>query len=86
MPFTFYLDKPRNIPATFERLKDKLEGTGGRLTGDIKEGVISAVGTEGKYIIEENAIKITITKKPSSIIPNKLVEKQIKALFREIIK
>jgi len=84
MLFTFKLDKPNNIRATFERLKKKLEASGGKLIGNEKDGAISAAGAEGRYTVESDAIKVVITKKPRTIIPNKIVENRIRAIFREI--
>ena len=84
MPFTFKLDKPRDMQATFERLKARLATTGGLLTGNEEEGFISVEGVEGRYVVEENAIKVTITKKPVAIIPNRLIEKEIRGVFREM--
>jgi len=84
MLFSFELNKPDNVKAIFEKLKHKLASTGGKLTGNEKEGTISAAGIEGGYTVGTDAIKITVTKKPSSIIPNKLIENRIRAIFREI--
>jgi len=85
MPHTFYLDKPGDVLATFEKLKSKLAATGGKLTGNEKEGFISADGVEGNYTVEADTIKITVTKKPLPLIPNALVEKQIRGIFQELI-
>jgi len=84
MPHTFELEKPSDISATFERLKKKLSAIGGNLTGNEKEGFISIEGVEGNYKVEPYSIIVTITKKPAAIIPNKLIEKQIKEIFRRI--
>ena len=84
MLFSFILDKPGDVKATLERLKLKLSDIGGKLTGNENEGYISAKGFEGTYTIEAETIKITVTKKPSSIIPNKLIEKQIRGIFKEV--
>ena len=84
MLFSFKLSKPDNMQAVFERLKHKLASTGGKLTGNEKEGIISAEGVEGGYIACADTIQITITKKPSSVIPNKLIENRIRAIFRDI--
>ena len=86
MLFTFKLEKPDNIKLTLERLKAKLAATGGKLSGNEKEGTISAGGAEGKYIVEDHAIRIVVTKKPLAIIPNRLIEKEIRDIFREISK
>jgi len=84
MPHVFALPRPNDTIAVFEKLKDKLAATGGKLTGNESEGTISVNGTQGRYVVEPDAIQITVTKKPSSLIPNKLVEKEIRAVFREI--
>ncbi|MCL2572543.1 MAG: hypothetical protein FWE11_09085 [Defluviitaleaceae bacterium] len=84
MPFSFLLDKPRNISATFEKLKQQLSAFGGKLTGDEKEGFISLQGVEGNYVVGTDSVKITVTKKPLSILPNKVVENQIRAIFHSI--
>ena len=84
MSHTFKLDKPGNITATFERLKQKLSTIGGKLTGNEEEGTILVEGVEGRYVVESDVIKITITRKPASIIPNRLIENQIRSIFQEI--
>jgi len=84
MAYTFNLTKPDNIKLTLERLKTRLAATKGKLTGDEEEGTISAEGFEGKYMVEADTIEITITKKPLSMLPNKLLEKQIRGIFKEI--
>ncbi|MCL2404871.1 MAG: hypothetical protein FWC92_04905 [Defluviitaleaceae bacterium] len=84
MPFTFILEKPSNINASFERLKTKLSAMGGRLTGNEKTGYITINGAEGQYNVEPEHIKVTITKKPAPIIPNVLIEKQVRSIFTEI--
>ena len=73
------------MQAVFERLTHKLANTGGSLTGNEKEGFISAEGVEGRYIVSADTIQITVTKKPSSVIPNKLIENRIRAIFRDIL-
>ena len=83
MPFTFILDKPSDVPAAYKLLKEKLASTGGKISGNINMGTISAEGVEGEYVVGEDAVKITITKKPY-ILPNRLVERQIRTLFRGI--
>jgi len=84
MPHKFKLEKPSNIATTFKHLQQKLTAANGKLTGNEKEGTISVEGVEGQYTVMPNAIEITITKKPASIIPSKLIEKQIRKLFNEI--
>jgi len=78
------LDKPHNISATFERLRAKLATLGGILTGNEREGTISIHGASGKYTAEGDCIVVEITKKTLSIIPKKLIEKEIRAVFDEI--
>jgi len=78
------LDKPDNISAAFERLKDKLAALGGTLTGNEREGSISIHGASGKYVVEADCITVEITKKPISIIPKKMIEKEIRSVFNQI--
>ena len=84
MLFSFSVDKPQNIDATFKRLQKQLTSIGGKLVGNEQKGFISAHGVEGNYIVEADFIKITVTKKPLSILPNKVVESQIRAIFHSI--
>ena len=84
MLFSFKLGKPDNMQVTFENLKHKIANTGGKLTGNDQEGTISVAGIEGKYTVDTDTIKITITKKPSSLFPNKVIENRIRAIFREL--
>jgi len=84
MLFSFKIDKPTDIKSTFARLKEELESMNGRLEGDEQKGFISVLGTEGGYEVRDNYILITVTKKLSPLIPNKLIEKEIRGNFEKI--
>lgn len=82
--FEFTLKKPQNTKATLENLKAKLKSKGGTLTGNEQSGTIESNGTKGNYECIETSIKISVIKKPSPLIPNKLVENEIRNIFRQI--
>ena len=84
MAFSFHIEKPNDINATFKKLKEKLEKHKGTLSGDDSRGYISSDGVEGSYIVGTDSIEITIHKKPLPIIPNRTVEKEIRRLFNKI--
>ena len=81
MPFTFNIDKPKDLSYTLARLKKGIEQENGSVTGDTKTGTINAGGVEAKYVVNEQHIEITITKKPV-IFPNPAIEMYIRKMFK----
>ena len=82
--FSFKIDKPDDIKSTFSKLKEELAPMGGKVEGDEKKGFIAVLGAEGGYEVAEDYILITITKKPSILLPNRLIEKEIRSTFEKI--
>lgn len=66
------------------RLKAGCKKYKGYLRGDEKNGEISSDGVVGTYEVNSDSVKITITKKPLAVIPNFVIEKEIRAIFNEI--
>jgi len=84
MAFTFYIEKPADVPATLEKLKEHVAQNKGKIYGDNTRGAIFINGGEGVYIVQEASIKIIVSKKPSALIPNRMVENEIRKIFREV--
>jgi len=84
MSFSFYIERPADVPATLERLKEYIAQHGGKMYGDDARGAIFINGGEGVYIVQEDSIKIIVSKKPSILIPNRLVENEIRKIFKEV--
>jgi len=81
MPFAFYVEKPKDVKKTLEKLKKTIEDGGGCLKGDETRGVISMNAVEGQYIVGADAVEITILKKPA-LYPASAVKKNITDGFR----
>jgi hypothetical protein len=82
--FEFALRRPENLSATLRNLKYEIEKKDGKFYGNEAVGTIQLSGVEGLYETCEDSIKILITKKPSPIIPNKLVENEIRKIYERI--
>jgi len=86
LKYSFKIDKPKDMKTTFENLRKKIASHGGKLDGDDASGFISSNGVEGKYIVKAECIEITILKKALPLIPNRMVEKEIRNIFKDIAK
>ncbi|MCL2215701.1 MAG: hypothetical protein FWB91_01645 [Defluviitaleaceae bacterium] len=84
--FSFKIDKPQDIGVAFGKLKEELKTLNGKLDGDEQRGLITVLGTEGEYEVHEDYILITITKKLSPLLPNKVIEKEIREKLKEVQK
>ena len=87
MLFKFKIEKPKDAETTFKKLKERIEIYNGELLGDVNSGVIKSDGVEGEYIFGKEFIEITIQKKPIYLgipVPNSLVEKKIRSIFKKI--
>ena len=82
--FSFSIAKPQNMQATLENLKQKATAHGGSVDGDETSGIIKQSGVEGRYTVNENAIEIVVLKKPSVLLPNRVIESEIRKIFREV--
>ena len=64
MSFSFKVEKPKNLRETLENVKKEVAKYKGSFVGNEKEGHISASGVKGTYVTADDAIELTITKKP----------------------
>ena len=82
--FSFYIKRPDDIMATLRNVEYKVTSSGGRFAGDTMSGAFanSKGDVMGKYLVGEDAIKITITRKPF-IYPNSAVEGRIREYFSQ---
>ena len=82
MPFSFEIDKPRDIKSALISAKQKIMGGGGMFSGDEHSGRFSGRGVNGLYEAGDSSIKITILKKPAIYsVPS--VKSAIENYFRE---
>ena len=84
MLFSFNINRPKDIKATFRKVKARLERHNGKISGDESNGYITVEGIEGSYACSAESIKVVVNKKPSRAIPNWLIEKQIRNIFCEL--
>jgi len=84
MIFSFKIDRPRDMKSTYSQLKHTIESEGGSLSGDNVRGSIVLLGVEGEYEVDADYIIISITKKPSPLLPNRLIENEIRKHFQQL--
>jgi hypothetical protein len=77
--FNFTFDKPADVSSAVAAVKTAIEKKGGRFTGDIREGNFKASGIAGHYAVLSR-VSVTIQEKPF-IIPNQLIEREVKNYF-----
>ena len=82
MLYSFSIKKPDNIQAVFQNLKELAEKYKAIITGDETSGDVAVSGVKGSYTVEEDVIFIKINKKTLPI-PNRIIEKEIRAIFQE---
>ena len=82
MLFSFLLPKPQDIQHTLAAIKQKAVSNGGKLIGDESSGIITCRGVEGRYTVGADSIEIAVLKKPSRIMPNAFIEKEIRKIFQ----
>ena len=85
MIFSFTIDKPNDISATFKTLQTRAKKFKATLTGNEKAGNVSFNGVHGNYVLDEDVIRVNVLKKTLPI-PNKLIEMEIRAIFRDASK
>ena len=83
MDFSFKIDKPSNMADVLKNLKTLIESESGVHWGNEDKGIIAVGGVEGVYEAFADYILITIVKKPV-LVPNKLIEKEIRKYFKNI--
>ena len=70
------LEKPRNVFQTFENVESAMKLYKGVLVGDENNGWISSYGVNMKYQVTDEAIELTVTKKPY-LFPESLIKDTI---------
>jgi hypothetical protein len=87
MAFSFNLPKPADVAQMLGDIDRELTKRGGTRKGDETAGCISISGAEGTYEVTADAVKLTVTKKPSVMglrkISDSRVEKEIRKMFRK---
>ncbi|HEV7347544.1 hypothetical protein [Telluribacter sp.] len=77
MAYSFDIPFNEEAHSLISRAKSTIEGAQGSFSGDTQNGVFAVpakVGTvEGNYAIQNNVLRVTITKKPF-IAPNSMIE------------
>ena len=78
MPFSFKVEKPKDLLKTLENVKTDIEKNKGKFEGNEKEGRISIPRprVEGTYVVTDDALEIIITKHPpfsEKLIKNKII-------------
>jgi hypothetical protein len=80
----FDVPVPADLPAAIARVKALIIGEGGTFTGDVTAGRFTGptpMGTvEGRYTVQGEAIRITITSKPM-VAPCGVIESKIRRYF-----
>jgi hypothetical protein len=77
--YNFSFDKPGNIAQAVNTVKTGIVQKGGSFNGDERAGSFIASGISGEYNIVDK-VDVTIIDKPR-IIPNSLIEKEVKKFF-----
>jgi len=85
MAFSFDIKKPDNLQEVLFFVSQDIKSGGGTLKGDVNSGEISIKGVEGTYKVEDDLIKITITKKPF-IVSESYVRDEINKYFDKYTK
>ena len=84
MIFSFKIDRPRDMKSAYAQLKNTVESEGGRITGNEVQGSIALLGVEGEYEVDADYIIVSVTKKPSPLLPNRLIENEIRKHFQQL--
>jgi len=83
MPFSFTVDRPKNLKATLENVKKLIDKSPEvTLDGDEHRGNITSDGIKGTYVVRENAVEITVNEKPWHYA-DILIKNRIKKVFNE---
>ena len=83
--FSFTIKKPNDIATTFKKVKAYAEKYKATFEGTETAGEVLFNGVKGNYAIENDVIRINILKKKLPI-PNRIIENEIRALFKEATK
>ena len=73
--FSFEVNRPKDISAMFNDLKNEARKNNLSFSGDETAGRASGFGFEGRYTVLPNAIKIDVLKKPLIISQKTIIEK-----------
>ena len=82
MLYSFSIKKPHNTEAVFNNLKELTIKYKAVFTGDENHGEVTVSGIKGSYVVTEDEIIVKIYKKTLPI-PNRIIEKEIRAIFQE---
>ena len=82
MSRTFEIHIKEDPEAVVEKAKAAAQRSGASFEGDGQSGVFSGSGVEGKYVVEDKVLRLTITDKPAGI-PWTLVETMVHSFFEE---
>jgi len=74
---TIKVNKPKDINALFLKAKEDAQKHNITWTGDIREGHGSGFGFEGRYVVDENHIVITVLKRPL-LASKSRIEREVK--------
>jgi hypothetical protein len=77
--FNFSFDRPADLFGAVTSVKTAIEKKGGLFAGDTSAGNFKASGIAGNYRVQDR-VSVTIQEKPF-IIPNNLIEKEVKSYF-----
>ena len=82
MSRTFEINIKQDPEVVVEKAKAAAQRSGASFEGDGRSGVFSGSGVEGKYVVEDKVLRLTITEKPAGI-PWTLVETMVHSFFEE---
>jgi hypothetical protein len=80
MAFSFDVEVDQDISTILREVEQKIKDAGGRFDGNEQNGTFSGKGVRGKYSINGQKIRITITDKPW-IASENLVKSKITDYF-----
>lgn len=82
--FKFNVQSKKNINELIKQVSDGIKANGGVFNGDVKSGFFSAMGIKGTYKVQDNIIKIEITKKPWILTEN-LIKTKVRDVFLNLV-
>ena len=75
---TVKVNKPRDMQALFLKAQKDAEKHGITWSGDMQAGRGEGFGFEGKYVVDENHIIVTVTKRPLFASKSR-IEREVKS-------
>jgi len=61
---TIQVPRPQNLQALYDRAKSDAQKHDIKWSGDMQQGHGSGFGFEGKYVVDESYITVTVVKRP----------------------